>query len=49
MQAVIDQVDRLITFKAAAEPLQQWDRNIAGLCQAVNNIIDDAAARGIRL
>lgn len=48
-QAVIDQVDGLITFKAAPEPLQQWDRNIAALCQAVNGIVDEAAARGLRL
>lgn len=49
LQAVIDQVDGLITFKAAPEPLQQWDRNIAALCQAVNGIVDEAAARGLRL
>ena len=49
LQAIIDQVDGLITFKASAEPLQQWDRNIAGLCQAVNDVVDEAAARGIRL
>ncbi|KAI3437752.1 hypothetical protein D9Q98_000200 [Chlorella vulgaris] len=49
LQAIIDQVDSLITFKAAPEPLQQWDRNIASLCQAVNTIVDGAAARGIRL
>lgn len=42
-------MDGLITFKAAAEPLHQWDRNIASLCQAVNSIVDDAAAKGIRL
>ncbi len=47
-QAVIDQVDGLITFKAAPEPLQQWDRNIAALCQAVNGIVDEAVARGLR-
>ncbi|EFN55852.1 hypothetical protein CHLNCDRAFT_48784 [Chlorella variabilis] len=49
LQAIIDQVDGLITFKAAPEPLQQWDRNIAAVCQAVNAIVDDAAAKGIRL
>ncbi|KAL4420209.1 hypothetical protein ABPG77_011033, partial [Micractinium sp. CCAP 211/92] len=48
LQAVIDQVDGLITFKAAPEPLQQWDRNIAALCQAVNGIVDEAVARGLR-
>lgn len=42
-------MDGLITFKAAPEPLQQWDRNIAAVCQAVNAIVDDAAAKGIRL
>ena len=48
-QAAIDQVAGLITFKAAAEPLAQWDRNIAAVCQAVNGIVDEAAAKGIRL
>ena len=48
-QAVIDQVEGLITFKAAEQPLQQWDRNIAALCQSVNQIVDEAAARGVRL
>lgn len=33
VQAIIDQVDGLITFKAAPEPLLQWDRNVAALCQ----------------
>jgi hypothetical protein len=46
---VIDQVDGLITFKTAEQPLAAWDRNIGALCQAVNAIVDDAAARGIRL
>ncbi|PRW20786.1 COP9 signalosome complex subunit 4 [Chlorella sorokiniana] len=49
LQAIIDQVDGLITFKAAPEPLLQWDRNVAALCQAVNGIVDEAAAKGIRL
>ncbi|PSC69483.1 COP9 signalosome complex subunit 4 [Micractinium conductrix] len=49
LQAVIDQVEGLITFKAAEQPLQQWDRNIAALCQSVNQIVDEAAARGVRL
>lgn len=47
LQATIDQVDGLITFKAAAEPLQQWDRNIAAICQAVNTLVDEAAAKGL--
>lgn len=46
---MIDQVEGLISFKAAPEPLQQWDRNIAGLCQAANTIVDAAAAKGIRI
>lgn len=49
LQAVIDQVDGLIKFKAAPEPLQQWDRNIAGICQGVNALVDAMAARGMRV
>ena len=52
LQAVIDQVEGgggLITFRAAAPPLGQWDRNVAGLCQAVNGIVEGAATRGIQL
>ena len=48
-QAVIDQVSGLITFRVAAEPLAQWDCNIAGICQAVNSLIEEAAAKGIKL
>ena len=46
-QATIDQVSGLITFKAAAEPLAQWDRNIAGICGTLNSITDEAAAKGL--
>lgn len=42
-------MDGLITFKAAPAPLQQWDANIGALCQAVNDLVEDAAARGLRL
>ena len=47
LQADIDQVEGLITFKAAPEPLVQWDRNIAGLCGQVNALMDVAAAKGM--
>jgi COP9 signalosome complex subunit 4 len=47
LAAAIDQVDGLITFKTAAEPLVQWDRNIAGLCGAVNAVVEQMAAAGI--
>ena len=49
LQAVIDQVDGLIKFKAAPEPLQQWDRNISGICQGVNALIDAMVAKGLRV
>ena len=40
-------MEGLITFKAAPEPLVQWDRNIAGLCGQVNALVDAAAAKGL--
>ena len=48
-QASIDQVDGLITFKTAQEPLAQWDRNIQGLCQMVNTILDEVEAKGYKV
>ncbi len=49
MQATIDQVDGLIRFTAADEPLAQWDKNIQGICHTVNGIVDQMAAKGLRL
>lgn len=43
VQAIIDQVDGLITFKAAPEPLLQWDRNVAALCQVGRGGREDRA------
>ncbi len=47
-QANIDQVDGLIRFTAADEPLAQWDKNIQGICHTVNGIVDQMAAKGMR-
>ena len=45
--AVIDQVEGLVTFTAAADPLAQWDANIAALCGQANAAVEGATARGI--
>ena len=40
LQGTIDQVDGLIVFGAAAGPLEQWDKNIEGLCKAADVAMD---------
>ncbi len=44
LQGTIDQVDGLLVFGAAAGPVEQWDRNIEGLCRAADSAV--AAAMG---
>lgn len=44
----IDQVDGLLVFGAAEGPLEQWDRNIEGLCRAADAAVEAAAARGLQ-
>ena len=49
LQATIDQVEGLIRFTAADQPLAQWDKNIQGICHKVNSIVDQMAAKGVKL
>lgn len=46
-QGTIDQVDGLIAFDRESERLLQWDAQIQGMCQTLNDILDGAAARGL--
>jgi COP9 signalosome complex subunit 4 len=47
LKGTIDQVDGLIAFDREGERLLQWDDQIQGVCQSLNNILDGAAARGV--
>ncbi|XP_042458410.1 COP9 signalosome complex subunit 4-like isoform X4 [Zingiber officinale] len=47
MKGSIDQVEAVIHFEDDTEELQQWDQQIAGLCQAFNDILDDMTNKGI--
>lgn len=49
VQATIDQVSGIIRFTAAQHPQEQWDRNIQGICQTVNGIVDEMATKGMAL
>ncbi|KAK9270934.1 hypothetical protein L1049_026521 [Liquidambar formosana] len=43
MRGSIDQVEAVIHFVDDTEELQQWDQQIAGLCQALNDVLDSMA------
>ncbi|KAL1568477.1 COP9/signalosome complex subunit Csn4 [Salvia divinorum] len=43
----IDQVKAVIHFEDDAEELQQWDQQIFGFCQALNEILDSMAKKGL--
>ncbi|KAJ3668562.1 hypothetical protein LUZ60_005984 [Juncus effusus] len=47
MKGSIDQVEAVIHFEDDTEELQQWDHQIAGLCQALNDILDCMTNKGI--
>ncbi|PKU71304.1 COP9 signalosome complex subunit 4 [Dendrobium catenatum] len=49
MRGSIDQVEAVIHFDDDTEELQQWDQQIVGLCQALNDILDSMARRGISI
>lgn len=40
VQGTIDQVDGLIAFDGEGERLLQWDDQIQGVCQSLNDILD---------
>ncbi|CAA7387849.1 unnamed protein product [Spirodela intermedia] len=47
MRGSIDQVEAVIHFEDDTEELQQWDQQIFGLCQALNDILDCMSCKGI--
>lgn len=49
MRGSIDQVEAVIHFDDDTEELQQWDQQIAGLCQALNDILDSMSSKGIAI
>ncbi|XP_010442092.1 PREDICTED: COP9 signalosome complex subunit 4-like [Camelina sativa] len=47
MRGSIDQEEAVIHFEDDIEELQQWDQQISGLCQALNDILDGMAKKGL--
>ncbi|XP_049362848.1 COP9 signalosome complex subunit 4 isoform X1 [Solanum verrucosum] len=47
MRGSIDQVEGVIHFEDDTEELQQWDQQIMGLCQALNDVLDSMAKKGL--
>ncbi|KAB2096612.1 hypothetical protein ES319_A01G119600v1 [Gossypium barbadense] len=47
MRGSIDQVEAVIHFEDDTEELQQWDQQIVGVCQALNDILDSMAKKGM--
>ncbi|KAK3030544.1 hypothetical protein RJ639_039574 [Escallonia herrerae] len=49
MRGSIDQVEAVIHFEDDSEELQQWDQQIVGLCQALNDVLDNMAKKGLAI
>ncbi|KAK3038132.1 hypothetical protein RJ639_029586 [Escallonia herrerae] len=49
MRGSIDQVEAVIHFEDDSEELQQWDQQIVGLCQALNDVLDSMAKKGLAI
>ncbi|KAM1012520.1 hypothetical protein ACFX13_043352 [Malus domestica] len=49
MRGSIDQVEAVIHFEDDSEELQQWDQQIVGLCQALNDVLDSMAKKGMSI
>ncbi|XP_074272298.1 COP9 signalosome complex subunit 4 [Silene latifolia] len=49
MRGSIDQVEAVIHFEDDTEELQQWDQQIVGVCQALNDILDGMAKKGYQI
>ncbi|GAB2224876.1 hypothetical protein Droror1_Dr00005654 [Drosera rotundifolia] len=49
MKGSIDQVEAMIHFEDDTEELQQWDQQIVGVCQALNDILDGMAKKGFAI
>ncbi|MCL7037392.1 hypothetical protein MKW94_012020 [Papaver nudicaule] len=49
MKGSIDQVEAFIHFDDDKEELQQWDQQIVGLCQALNDVLDTMSKKGMAI
>ncbi|KAI3733270.1 hypothetical protein L1987_64490 [Smallanthus sonchifolius] len=49
MRGSIDQVEAVIHFEDDNEELQQWDQQVFGLCQALNDVLDSMAKKGLAI
>eukprot|EP00252_Welwitschia_mirabilis_P006340 TRINITY_DN17193_c0_g2_i1.p1 TRINITY_DN17193_c0_g2~~TRINITY_DN17193_c0_g2_i1.p1 ORF type:complete len:402 (+),score=73.31 TRINITY_DN17193_c0_g2_i1:71-1276(+) len=49
MRGSIDQVESVIHFEDDVEELQQWDQQIVGLCQVLNDVLDSIAKKGLAI
>ncbi|MCO5547259.1 hypothetical protein L7F22_000704 [Adiantum nelumboides] len=47
MKGSIDQVEGVIHFGTDIEELQQWDLQIVDICQALNDVLDSMAKKGL--
>eukprot|EP00245_Coleochaete_scutata_P009413 TRINITY_DN3090_c0_g1_i1.p1 TRINITY_DN3090_c0_g1~~TRINITY_DN3090_c0_g1_i1.p1 ORF type:complete len:401 (+),score=100.64 TRINITY_DN3090_c0_g1_i1:15-1217(+) len=47
MRGSIDQVEGIIEFENDIEGLQQWDQQIASVCQALNGVLDTMVKKGM--
>ncbi|KAI3895643.1 hypothetical protein MKW98_025434 [Papaver atlanticum] len=49
MKGSIDQVEAFIHFDDDKEELQQWDQQIVGLCQSLNDVLDTMSKKGLAI
>lgn len=47
MKGSIDQVEGVIHFGTDIEELQHWDQQIVSICQALNDVLDSMAKKGL--
>ncbi|KAF3624561.1 putative BAG family molecular chaperone regulator 7-like [Capsicum annuum] len=47
MRGSLDQVEGVIHFEDDTEERQQWDEQIMGLCQALDDVLDSMAKKGL--
>ncbi|XP_047325657.1 COP9 signalosome complex subunit 4 [Impatiens glandulifera] len=49
MRGSIDQVEAVIHFEDDTEELQQWEQQIVGVCQSLNDVLDGMAKKGLTI
>lgn len=49
MRGSIDQVEAVIHFEDDTEELQQWEQQIVGVCQSLNDVLDSMAKKGLTI